>query len=218
MPTPADETLQKHIDKLARFIKLTARGIPGVTREHGPLEALDVLSGVVVLWEWIPVMLVTIVEAYLIDALTYAAQHDSRFMERSEQSMSYAELRSAASLDDVLTELRDRWARNFVNKGGPQSWVDRLTKMGARGYRPGTAQEMETLWGIRHLIVHRAGVATAEFTRLHPHLGVNVGEEVHISPAQISKWIEHIQDFANVTDTFFLQSIAWGSAASQGLA
>lgn len=120
--------------------------------------------------EWMPVMIVTTVEAYLIDVLAYAASIDPTLMQNSTQSASYAELTTASSLEEVMAELRYRWARNFLENGGPRSWVERLTKMGARTYSPKTAQEMETLWGIRHLIVHSAGVATTDFTRRHPHM------------------------------------------------
>jgi hypothetical protein len=150
-------------------------------------------------------MMVTMVEAYLVDVLAYAAQHHSTLMERSEQSLSYSELTSAVSLDEALTELRYRWAKNFLDRGGPQSWVKRLTTLGARGYRPDTAPALEALWGIRHLLVHTAGVVTADFTRRHPHLGMQVGEKVPVNLPQMHTWLEHILDFVNVTDTFFIQ-------------
>ena len=49
-------------------------------------------SGRKVVMEWLPVMMVTTVEAYLLDVLAYAAGIDPSLMERSEQSVSYAEL------------------------------------------------------------------------------------------------------------------------------
>ena len=162
-------------------------------------------SGRKVVMEWLPVMMVTTVEAYLLDVLAYAAGIDPSLMERSEQSASYAELTIASSLEEVMTELRYRWAKNFIEKGGPYSWITRLTKMGARTYRPETAQEMETLWGIRHLIVHTAGVATADFTRRYPHLGIQVGEKVRVDLGSLRNWFEHIYHFVDVTDTYFIQ-------------
>jgi hypothetical protein len=162
-------------------------------------------SGRKVVVEWLPVMMVTTVEAYLLDVLAYAAGIDPSLMERSEQSVSYAELTTASSLEEVMTELRYRWAKNFIEKGGPYSWIARLTKMGARTYRPETAQEMEMLWGIRHLIVHTAGVATADFTRRYPHLGIQVGENVRVDLGSLRNWFKHIYHFVDVTDTYFIQ-------------
>jgi hypothetical protein len=162
-------------------------------------------SGFNMVMEWLPVMMVTTVEAYLLDVLAYAAGIDLSLMERSEQSASYAELNIASSLEEVMTELRYRWAKNFIDKGGPDSWIARLTKMGARTYRPETAREMETLWGIRHLIVHTAGVVTADFTRRYPHLGLQVGAKVRVGNAVLQRWFDHIYHFVDVTDTYFIQ-------------
>lgn len=77
--------------------------------------------------------------------------------------------------------------------------------MGARGYRAETAKEMETLWGVRHLIVHSRGVATAKFVRQHPEIGAKVGERILIRPAQLTAWFKVVDHFVDVTDLYFVQ-------------
>jgi len=163
------------------------------------------IGGLLTVREWVPVLLVTAVEAYLKDVRIYAAKVDPTVLESSEQSASYAEVLRAQSIVELTEELQSRWARNFVDDGGPDRWIKRLTKMGARGYRPETASEMETLWGVRHLIVHSKGVATPEFVRRHPEIGAKVGESILIRSDQLTQWITVVYDFVDVTDFYFVQ-------------
>jgi hypothetical protein len=95
------------------------------------------------------------VEAYLKGVLIYAAKLDPAIMESSEQSASSAEVMRARSLDELeelKAELPSRWARNFVDDGGPDRWIKRLTKMGAREYRSQAANELETLWSLNWIL------------------------------------------------------------------
>src|SRR5712691_7056860 len=87
-----------------------------------------------VLVEWQAVMLVTVAEAYLQDALVFAAERNPSLMKDSEQAAKYDEVMVASSLDEVAAELRSRWARNFLEDGGPRRWKERLERMGARGF------------------------------------------------------------------------------------
>jgi hypothetical protein len=171
-------------------------------------------DGFLTVREWIPVLMVTTVEAYLKDVLIYAAKVDHAIMESSEQSASYAEVKRAQSLEELTEELQSRWARNFVDDGGPDRWIKRLTKMGARGYRPETADEMETLWGVRHLLVHSVGVGTPDFVRRHPEIGIKVGESILIRSNQLTAWIKVAYHFVDVTDFYFMQRYGPGTVST----
>jgi hypothetical protein len=178
----------------------------------GPVKQFT--AGWLTVREWIPVLLVTAVEAYLKDVRIYAAKVDPAIMESSEQSASYAEVVRALSIEELTEELQSRWARKFVDDGGPERWIKRLTKMGARGYRPETANEMETLWGVRHLLVHSRGVATPEFVRRHPGVGAKVGESILIRSAQLTAWITVADHFVDVTDFYFVQRYGLGTVSN----
>jgi hypothetical protein len=166
-------------------------------------------GGLLTAREWIPVLLVTTVEAYLEDVLIYTAKIDPAIIESSRPTVPYAKVLGAKSLKELKEELKEilppRWASNFLNDGGPDSWIKKLTNMGARGYRSQAASEMETLWGVRHLIVHCAGVANREFVRRHPEIGAKVGESILIRSAQLKAWIEVVYHFVDVTDFYFVQ-------------
>jgi hypothetical protein len=174
-------------------------------------------DGFLTVREWIPVLTVTIVETYLKEVLIYAASMDTSIMESSEQpapSASHAEVMRAGSVEGLTKELRSQWARNFVDRGGPTRWIERLAKMGAREYRPETAKEMETLWGVRHVIIHSAGVVTPDFVRLHPDFGAKVGEKILIRSNQLIAWFKIVYHFVDVTDFYFVQRYAPGKVST----
>jgi hypothetical protein len=172
------------------------------------------MGGFLTVREWIPVLLVTTVEAYLKDVFIYAAKVDPAIMESSRRIVTYEEVIRARSLEELKERLPARWARNFLDDGGPDIWIKRLTNMGALGYRPETTNEMETLWGVRHLIVHSRGVATAEFVRRHPEFGVKVDESILIRSAQLTPWITIVYHFVDVTDFYFVQRYRPGTVST----
>lgn len=156
---------------------------------------------------WQVVMLVTCVEAYLQDLLAIAASVDPKLMDKSQQVAPYADVISATSLDELASELRARWARGWLSDGGPTRWISRLKRMGARGYSDGLAPRLELIWGIRHAVVHAAGVATADFVKRHPGFGgvVAAGDRVRMGVHDFSAFIESANGFLEPTERFFVR-------------
>jgi hypothetical protein len=153
---------------------------------------------------WQVVMLVTCIEAYLQDLLVAAASVDPEFMSKSKQVAPYADVVSATSLDELANELRQRWARGWLSDGGPTHWISSLDKMGAKHYPVGLAARLELIWGIRHVTVHTAGVATADFLKRHPGAAGAVGDRVRVSSGQFKAFLETGRDFLEPTERFFL--------------
>jgi hypothetical protein len=153
---------------------------------------------------WQVVMLVTCVEAYLQDLLAIAASVDPKLMDESQQVAPYAEVISATSLDELASELRARWARGWLRKGGPTSWISRLKKMGARGYPDALAPRLELFWGIRHIVVHAAGIATADFVRRHPGVVAAPGDRVKVGSQAFGAYIQSAKDFLEPTERYFV--------------
>jgi len=143
---------------------------------------------------WQVVILVTCVEAYLQDILIIAASIDPELMSKSEQKALYAEIIASASLEELANNLRRRWARNWLNDGGPTSWISRFERMGVSEYPKGLAQRLELIWGIRHIIVHTAGVADNDFVKRHPGIVKAVGDYVKISIPTFSGFVKTIND------------------------
>ncbi len=126
-------------------------------------------------------------------------------MERTGQTKTYQDAVNAKSLEELILEFRTEWARSFVDNGGPTAWTRRLEKMGASHYRPETVSQMETLWGVRHLIVHSAGIANPDFVRRHPELKAQVGKRFIVNYAQIKQWLAATYDFVDITDQCFVR-------------
>ena len=220
--TPARETFAYNIEVVTSLMRLVDAQIDTLNREELPIlrEEIDRASddvyakgAVLVKYfthrntvefqiRWYAVMLVTITEAYLQDALSFCAGLDPRLMNDSEQKATYAEIVAADSLHTLAEELRTRWARNFVDGGGPAFWIKRLTRMGVRGYPDALAAEMERLWGIRHLVVHQAGRVNPEFKRRHPDLSDAIGTTIQVNGTQIGSFALNVISFVNTTDRF----------------
>jgi hypothetical protein len=167
-------------------------------------QVTDLTGGVLIVHEMMPVLFVTIVEAYLKDVLIYAAGIDTSLMDRTGQTLTYPEALNAKSLEEVLIKFRSKRARSFVDSGGPTTWIESLERMGARGYRPETVSQMETLWDVRHLIVHSAAVVNADFVRRQPELKAEVGKRFIVNNAQIKQWSAAMLDFVEITDQYFV--------------
>jgi hypothetical protein len=154
---------------------------------------------------WQVVMLVTCVEAYLQDVLSAAASVAPELMSNSEQRALYADIIRATSLEALANELRARWARSWLSDGGPMCWIKRLGKMGATGYPQDLGPRLEPFWGIRHVVVHAAGVATADFVKRHPGVVKAAGDRVRVNHHDYKKFVEAVRDFLEPTDRYFLK-------------
>jgi hypothetical protein len=154
---------------------------------------------------WQVVMLVTCVEAYLQDLLAIAASADPKLMAESQRVVPYSDVISATSLDELASELRAHWARGWLRNGGPTSWISRLEKMGARGFPAGLAPRLERIWGIRHVVVHAAGVATADFVKRHPGVVAAAGDRVRVGSQDFGAFIVSAKDFMEPTERYFVR-------------
>ena len=168
-------------------------------------QVTDLTGGVLLIHEMMPVLFVAVVEAYLKDVLIYAAGIDSSLMDGTGQTVTYPEALNAKSLEEVLIKFRSKRARKFVDSGGPTTWIEALERWGAKGYHPKTVSHMETLWGVRHLIVHSAGIVNADFVRRHPELQAQVEKRLSVDGAQLRQWSAAMYDFVEITDQYFVR-------------
>lgn len=154
---------------------------------------------------WQVVMLVTCVEAYLQNLLAIAASADRTLMADSQRVVSCADVISATSLDELVSGMSTQWARRVLRNGGPTGWISRLKKMGASGYPDGLAPRLERIWGIRHVVVHAAGVVTANSVKRCPGVGVAAGDRVQVGSRDFVGFIQSVKDFMEPTERYFVR-------------
>jgi hypothetical protein len=152
--------------------------------------------------EWYSVMEVTFAEAFLHDVLVECAAVDPQLMSDSKQSASYEELQGAASLEDVRLQLRGRWAKNFIDRGGPSTWLDRFTRMGAKQFPEGLADRLEELWGVRHLVVHHAGRLTNDFIKRHSTFTAMNDGRLSLDKQKVLGYVQDVSTLVEVVDRF----------------
>lgn len=198
MASPVDgnarEALETEFRELDRLTSEHRSAIENMDRRHSSVMP------------WIAVMMVTFTEAYLQDVLAYLAAIVPSFMEKSEMRATYAEILAAEpiGISGLAAELRRRWARAFVDDGGPAKWIQKLERWGARGYDETLQARMELIWGIRHVVVHNAGTADREFVKRHAEFSVSVGQELAITPEHIDEWLKYPPAFVGTTDSFIV--------------
>lgn len=152
---------------------------------------------------WYVVMIVTATEAYLQDVLVEAAAVDSSLVDDSEQKLTYRAIRKFDSLDALKASARNKWAKSFLNHGGPTAWIKRLRGMRANGYSDGLDGRLEEIWGIRHLVVHRAAVADRDFLERHADVPRNAGNIIQIDGERVSLYALHAIEFVGITNRYF---------------
>lgn len=197
--TLVDSLLDYSTVKLRAFAKLKlARGIEQTPEFRHVMQSLVATRFTT---KWLTVMLVTVVETYLQDALCELAEVDPSVMGNVFPKVDYRDLSSFDTLEDVRAECRKQWAIGIIARDGPSKWVDLLKKLGASSYQKGLVEQMERIWGIRHIVVHNAGRATRDFLSRHGG-SQSVGDSVPVSLADLREWQGVLEGFIESTDRF----------------
>ena len=209
--TLAGRTYLTNVEQFAAMMAMMSRamlsrlaepaiGTQTTSRQAKTLPSLRTASDPSFLHLCYVVMLVTFGEAFLHDGLAECALADRSIMGNSEQRASYSEVVALGTFEAVERELRSRWARNFVDDGGPKRWIARLSKMFGGEYPADLVVQMEEAWGVRHMVVHHAGVATADFVMRHPRLTGVAGQRLSLPLQLVLDYAEAIGRFVRVTD------------------
>lgn len=158
----------------------------------------------VINWQngWYIAMMVTITEAYLHDALVEAAEYDPSFMQRSQQNLDYSDVVDAKSVGDLAVRMRSTWAKGFIESGGPRRWLEKLVRWGARGYRDDLVDELEVMWGIRHVMVHRSGRVDEQFLSRHGDSVPTHNGELIVTGDDVTRFSVAAIEFAGATSRY----------------
>jgi hypothetical protein len=111
-----------------------------------PLQALlaelrNSLTTRATILTWSVPMLVTFTEAYLQDA----------FMLLFRSAFS-----SSTLPGPMVEEVVGKWVKGTMRSGTPHQWTNQLIKFGATGYPEDLGTKLQTIWDLRHKIIHTA--------------------------------------------------------------
>lgn len=159
-------------DRSKRYLE--ARRLQVENDFSGPW-AIDVRHSML---SWQVAMRVSAVEVYLQNALTFLAVYDEEFIQSrgSKQDWTYETIRSSSDNDDALWTFCNQWARTFIGDGGPARWSKALNRSGLGIFGDADVDELEAMWGYRHMRVHHAGQFTREFIQRHRDLAQRIYE------------------------------------------
>jgi hypothetical protein len=156
------------------------------------LAGMESMRGLGLAGRWFLVIMVTIVETFLQDALAYAEFRHPSFVLKSDRKIGYAEIGSAASVEGLRGEFCQLWATGWLRGKTPAEWLAGLSGMGAKFPPPEITAGLDVMWQVRHCVVHNAGLATHDFARLYPARAL-LGEPVNVDPAEYQGWIDIIR-------------------------
>lgn len=209
--TPAARTYRTNADRLGHLID-TIHAAGTKLRDEVARDSLDdvafddqvrdYFSGVEFAQMWYTVMLVTFAEAYIQDVLAFLAKHDASVKGGADQMASQSDIFEATSLEGLADLLRFRWAGNFLDRAGPAKWISKLERQGVGSLGGMTVSTLEELWGVRHVVVHRAGLATKDFVMRHPSFGANTGDLLLIAPQRIYEYLEALSELIATVDQY----------------
>jgi hypothetical protein len=63
---------------------------------------------------------------------------------------------------------------------------------------------LERIWGIRHIVVHAAGITTVDFVRRYPGGVAAAGDRVQVGSKDFGAYIQSAKDFMEPTERYFV--------------
>jgi hypothetical protein len=161
-----------------RFLEKIQLKIAPLQRTAGP--------GWIFLENWMIVMIVTFVEAYLEDFLVMIVQLNPSWCS-SEATLTLEDLSDNCTVESLRDKICRRWAKGILRSGNPTNWIRRLESFGVRGYRDDLGEDMEKIWERRHEIVHDPN---SQLSDEHQHL---------------KRALEYCGHFVEITDLFLVK-------------
>src|SRR3990170_3144163 len=137
----------------------------------------------------------TLIEAYMKDALTFAASMDSAIMQMPP-GRPPSPLRSQSTGGAASATSARKWARAWLRSHkGPAKWIQGFEQLGVSGFTQHLDDRLYELLGVRHLVVHSAGVVDEEYLRHHPTSPWAVGAEASIDEGMLHGFVQTTFEF-----------------------
>ena len=156
-----------------------------------------------VAFEWMPVMLVTFLEAYLEEGLIDLVTRNSGLLEKAPV-VHPSRVFEIDTLEELRSEIRRDWAQSRLRPGGPETWIKLFKSLGVKTFDDGACDGVQHLWNTRNVIVHGRGIASAAYVRKYRFMNVKSGIKIKINSALFSGWMGAVGTFISPIESLFL--------------
>jgi hypothetical protein len=152
--------------------------------------------------EWVGVMLITFLTAYLEDALIILADKNSNLL-KDFTAIDAKRIFECENINELRFEIKEMWAESVLRGLGPEGWSKRFNKMGVKGYNLSHIATLQHLFDTRNCIIHTNGMARQPYLKKYPGQRLENGR-IQISLPQVALWTEAMSHFVRTTDAFLL--------------
>jgi hypothetical protein len=144
---------------------------------------------------WLTVILCTLIEAYLTDVLVLIASRDASFAKQLAGIKA-----KARSVPSDRQRVR-AWLKAHKN---PKEWLQGLNEIGVTDFTDGLSSRLHDLLGVRHLVVHSAGVVDEEYLHHHPRSTWQLGSTAIIDDEMLRGFIRATFEFVAPIEAYMI--------------
>lgn len=155
---------------------------------------------------WLAAILATLIEAYTKDVLALVASLDATVMNDTPPSPPQPAVAPTISTGPNIAAAEVRtWAHAwFRSRRRPREWIRGLEDLGVTGFAIDLEERLYELLGVRHLVVHSAGVVDEDYLRHHPTSPWALGTDAPINQSMVHAFCQTtFEFFAPVEAHFF---------------
>ena len=139
---------------------------------------------------WLAAILVTLIEAYMKDVLTFVASQDPTIQEKERHSRPPSQV----TKDQALPPRK--WASTWLQRRKTaRQWIEGFELVGVKGFSPQLDNRLHDLLGVRHLVVHSAGIVDEDYLRHHPNSPWTLGSDAAINDKMLREFIQATFEF-----------------------
>jgi len=154
---------------------------------------------------WLTAILSTLIEAYMKDLLTFVALVDPRIIEVAPKSPVPPGTAQATETKRDIAPAARRWARAWLrSRKRPREWIAGFEQLGVTGFTPNLSHRLYELLGVRHLVVHSAGIVDQEYLRHHPTSPWPLGSEASIDEGMLHGFVQTTFEFFAPIEAHFV--------------
>jgi hypothetical protein len=193
---PLIQSLQKQIEAIKELGKEEKPPVVEAVVTQLAEISTKYFGGLNFVREWMSVMLMTFLRAYLEESLVGIAVRDADVMARVRK-MEAVQVDPRWSHD----EARRIWAERALSGTGPKKWFKYFEDEGVKNYGEVDISNAQHLFDTRNRIVHAAGKPSDDYVRQYPKQMV-LGGQIKVTQSNTLLWSGSAWNLVKATDAF----------------